>query len=113
MKIMATSVKKSHASTAALSALDPAAGHHQPMPLPESWTLTDKSGSVTCGVTAPFSWVLVHTGFVCALQESVSAVMCKLGNQIPLASKVKFPRGSQSLCQICRLGNLLWVLELS
>ena len=26
-----------------------------------SWTLTGKSGSVSCGVTAPFSWVLVCT----------------------------------------------------
>ena len=26
----------------------------------DSWTLTGKSGSVFCGVTAPFSWVLVH-----------------------------------------------------
>ena len=34
-------------------------------------------------------------------------------NQIPLASKVKFPGGLQSLCQIPWLGNLLWVLELS
>ena len=25
-----------------------------------SWTLTGKSGSVSCGVTAPFSWVLGH-----------------------------------------------------
>ena len=29
----------------------------------DSWTLTDKSGSASCGVTAPFSWVLVHTRF--------------------------------------------------
>ena len=29
----------------------------------ESWTLTGKSGSVSCGVTAPFSWVLVCTMF--------------------------------------------------
>ena len=28
------------------------------------WTLTDKSGSVSHGVTAPFSWVLVLQGFV-------------------------------------------------
>ena len=28
-----------------------------------SWTLTGKSGSVFCGVTAPFSWVLVCTRF--------------------------------------------------
>ena len=29
----------------------------------DSWTLTGKSGSVSCGVTASFSWVLVHTRF--------------------------------------------------
>ena len=52
-------------------------------------------------------------GSVCALQESVSPVLCKFCNQVPLASKVKFPVGSQSLCQIPMLGNLLWVLELS
>ena len=28
-------------------------------------------------------------------------------------SKVKFPAGSQSLCWIPRLGNLLWILETS
>ena len=38
----------------------------------DSWTLLGKSGSVSCGVTALFSWVLVLTGSVCALQESVS-----------------------------------------
>ena len=32
---------------------------------------------------------------------------------LPLTSKVKFPGGSQSLCWIPRLGNLLHVLELS
>ena len=33
-------------------------------PLPtHTSTLTGKSGSVSCGVTAPFSWVLVHTRF--------------------------------------------------
>ena len=32
---------------------------------------------------------------------------------LPLTSKVKFPGGSQSLCWIPRLGNLLRVLELS
>ena len=26
----------------------------------DSWTLTGKTGSVSCGVSAPFSWVLVH-----------------------------------------------------
>ena len=41
----------------------------------DSWTLTGKSGSVSCGVTAPGSWCT--QGFVCALQESVSTVLCK------------------------------------
>ena len=27
----------------------------------DSWTLMGKSGSVSCGVTAPFSWIRVHT----------------------------------------------------
>ena len=45
--------------------------------------------------------------------KSVSPVLCKFCNQIPLASKDKFPGGSQSLCQIPRLRNPLWVLELS
>ena len=31
----------------------------------DSWTLTDKSGSVSCGVTAPFFWVLVHKVLLC------------------------------------------------
>ena len=33
--------------------------------------------------------------------------MCKFCNQITMASKFKFPGGSQSLSQISRLGNLL------
>ena len=78
-----------------------------------SWTLTAKSVSVSCGDKAPFSWLLVHTRFVCALQESVSPFLWEFCNQIPLAPKVKFPGGSQSLCWIPRLGNLSWVLELS
>ena len=28
-----------------------------------SWTLMGKSSPISCGVTAPFSWVLVHTRF--------------------------------------------------
>ena len=42
-----------------------------------SWMLMHKSESVSCGVTAPFSWVLVCTGFVWALSESVYPVLCK------------------------------------
>ena len=36
-----------------------------------------KSGSVSCGVTAPFSGVLVTQVFVCVLQGSDSPVLCK------------------------------------
>ena len=71
------------------------------------WTLTDKSGSVSHGVTAPFSWVLVFTRF-CVLQESVSPVLWKFCNQIPPA----FPGGSLSLCWTPRWGDLLWALEI-
>ena len=59
------------------------------------------------------SFLLVHAGFICALQESVSPVLWKFCNQIPLASKVKVPEGSQSLCRTPRLGSVLWVIELS
>ena len=45
--------------------------------------------------------------------SGVSPVLRKFCNKIPLACKVKFLSNSQSLCQIPRLGNLLWVLELS
>ena len=34
-------------------------------------------------------------------------------NPIPLAFKVEFPGGAQSLCLILRLGDLVWALELS
>ena len=93
---------------------DPAAGHCRPTSLPETPRHSQASlgqslvGSV---LLSPRSWCT--QGFVCALQESVSPVLCKFCNQIPLASKVKFSGGSQSLCQIPRLENLLWVLELS
>ena len=43
----------------------------------ESWTLTGKSGSVSCGVTAPSPGSWCTQGFVYALQESVSSVLCR------------------------------------
>ena len=70
---MVTSFKRSCACTAALSAPDPAAGHHRPTPPPEtlghSWTSLDQFlvGSL---LLSPGSWYT--QGFVCALQESVS-----------------------------------------
>ena len=42
----------------------------------DSWTLTGKSGSVSCGVTAPFSWVLVHKFLLCP-PRVYFPVLCK------------------------------------
>ena len=113
-KMMATSFKRPQARTAALSAPEAAAGHFRPAPLQETpghFRACLGQSLVGSLLLSPGSWCT--QGFVCALQESVSPVLWKFYNQIPLASKVKFPGDSQSLCQIPRLGNLLWVLELS
>ena len=48
----------------------------------DSWTLPGKSGSVSCGASAPFSWVLVHTRFCCALQESISQSWLSSGSSM-------------------------------
>ena len=77
MKKMATSFKRSHAHTAALGAPDPAAGH-RPMPLPETPGHSRASlGQSLVGslLLSPGSWFA--QSFVCALQESVSPVLCK------------------------------------
>ena len=78
MKIMATSFKRSHVSTATFTAPNPAAGHHRPTPPPEtpghSWASLGQSlmGSL---LLSSGSWCT--QGSVCALQESVSPVLCK------------------------------------
>ena len=43
----------------------------------DSWTLMGKSGSVSCGVTAPLSWVLVHTRFCLCPPRVCFPVLCK------------------------------------
>ena len=63
MKIMATASKGSmqallHSVPQTLQ--QATATHTSPR---DCWTLMGKSGSVSCGVTAPFSWVLVHIRF--------------------------------------------------
>ena len=111
---MATSFKRSCSRTAALSAPNPSAGHPQLTPLSETPGHSQASlGQSLLGtlLLSPISWCT--QGSVCALQESVSPVLWQFCNQIPLASKVKFPGSSQSLYQIPRLENLLWVLEIS
>ena len=60
------------------------------------------------GVTAPLFCL-------CSLRlESLfPPVLWKPYNQIPLALSTRFPRNSQSLCRISRLGSLKWCSELS
>ena len=78
MKIMATTLKMSHAHTAWLSAPHHAAGHCWPTPLQEiPGHLGASLGQSLVGslLLSPGSWCT--QGFVCALQESVSLVLCK------------------------------------
>ena len=48
----------------------------------DSWTLMGKSGSVSCGVTAPFSWVLVHTRFYLCPSVSISQSYVSSGGSV-------------------------------
>ncbi|CAM9671314.1 unnamed protein product [Rangifer tarandus platyrhynchus] len=71
--------------------------------------LAGSFGSVSCGVAAPFLWVLVCTRFcLCPprLESLFPPVLWKSCNQIPLAFKVRFPGDTQSFCQIPSLGGL-------
>ena len=43
----------------------------------DSWKFMGKSGSVSCGDTAPFSWVLLHTKFCLCPQRVYFPVLCK------------------------------------
>ena len=43
----------------------------------DSWILMGKSESVSCRVTAPFFWVLVHTRFCLCLPRVCFPVLCK------------------------------------
>ena len=73
MKIMLTSFKRSNASTATLSAPNPAAGHHQPTSPPETPGHSQASlgqSLVELLLPSPGSWCTQD--FVCALQELVS-----------------------------------------
>ena len=78
MKIMVTSFKRSYAGNATLSGPNPAAGHHQTTLLPGTSGHSQASlGQSLVGslLFSPGSWYA--QGFVCALQESVSPVLCK------------------------------------
>ena len=68
-------------------------------------TLAGRSGSVSCGVTDSFPWILVCTRFcLCPprLESLFPPALWKSCNQIPLASKVRSP----SLEACCEAQNL-------
>ena len=99
--------------TAALSAPSPAAGHRRPTPLRETPGHSQASLAQSRGGHCSF---LLGPGVHKVLfvpSKGLFPQSCVSWPQIPLASKVKFPGDSQSLCQIPRLGNLLWFLEIS
>ena len=77
-KKMVTSFKRSQACSATLSAADPGAGHRRPTPKPETPGHSQASlgqSLVKSLLLSPESWCT--QGFVCALQEFVSPVLCK------------------------------------
>ena len=53
----------------------------------DSWTLTGRSESVSCGVTATFSCVLVCTGFCYILQECISQSWWSMVGLMAISSK--------------------------
>ena len=112
MKKMATSFIRSRAHTAPLSALALRKAISDPRLCRRLLVIYRK-------VWVSFLWgsLLLSPGPWCTrlslyLPRVYFPVLCKFCNQIPLASKVKFSGSSQSLFQIPRFGNLLWVLEL-
>ena len=113
MKIMATSFKMPYAYTAALSPSAPAASHCWPTPPPETPGHSQASLSQSLvGSLNSFLLGVVWPRFCLCSSRVWTPVLCKFCNQVLLASKDKFPGGSQSLCQMPRLENLLWALEL-
>ena len=114
MQIIVTSFKRSSAGTSALSA-----------PKALQQTTTDPHlhrGLLNTHWQVWISLLWGHCSFLLGPgahkvlfvpSKSVFPVLWKFCNQIPLASKVRFPGESQSLCRIPRLGSLLWALELS
>ena len=75
-------------------------------------TLTGKSGSVSCGATAPFPWVLVGTRF-CLCPPSLFPQSCgSSAVKYHWLSKSNSPGVFSLFPGFPRLGNLLWALEL-
>ena len=82
MKIMVTSLQRSHGCTATLIDLNRAAGHHRPMTLPETPGHPHASpGQSLVGslLLSPGSWC---TRFCCALQQSISQSSASFGSSM-------------------------------
>ena len=82
IKIMVTSIKRSHACTVTLSAPNPAAGHHQPTPPPETPGHPQASpgqSPVESLFLSPGCWC---TRFCCALLESISQSSVSSGSSV-------------------------------
>ena len=80
MKIMVTSLKRSHACTATVHALNPAVGHHQPMPeTPGHQQARLGQSLVGSMLLSSGSWC---TRFCCALQESISQCCVSSGSSM-------------------------------
>ena len=80
MKIMVTSLKRSHACTATVRALNPAVGHHQSMPeTPRHQQASLGQSLVGSLLLSPGSWC---TRFCCALQESISQSCVSSGSSM-------------------------------
>ena len=95
MKVMVTSFKSTCARTVVFSVPDPAAGH--------CGRLLDTQRQVWLSLLWGHCSFLLAPGVHKVL--SVSPVLWKFCNQIPLAYRVKFPGSSQSLCPIPRLAE--------
>ena len=116
MKIMSTSFKWSHACTATLSSPDSAASRFQLTSLPthastgDSWTLTRSLGQSLVGSLLLSPGSCCTQGFVCALQESVSSVLCKFWQ---LYGGINGDFLQEDLCHTPCLPGLLWPEPLS
>ena len=105
--------------TLLVSAPDPVAGHCWPMPPLETPGHSQASlaqSFLGSQLLFPGSWcahfLKLKKKKLCPLRVSASPVLWKFSSEIILVFKVKFSEGSQSLCWIPRLRNLLWALEL-
>ena len=72
---MLISFKRFHECTAPFTVPNRSSSTHTSTE--DSWTLLGKSGSVSCVVTAPFSWVLVHTRFCLCPPRVYFPDLCK------------------------------------